>query len=75
MDTGYIADKVNEFRLRSAECRNHAVKAPSEELRQHYLWLAGMWHDLAETRAAYLKLNDTPDSKRPRCRHQRARET
>jgi len=56
MDPGYVTDKLNEYRLRSAECRNHASKAPNDELRQHYLWLADMWHDLAEARATVLRL-------------------
>jgi hypothetical protein len=55
---GYVTDKVNEFRLRAAECRNHAAKATSQDLREHYLWLAEMWHDLAEARATFLKLNE-----------------
>jgi hypothetical protein len=59
--SGYVADKVNEFRLRSAACRNHAAKATTEELREHYLWLADMWRELAETRATLLKLRDPPD--------------
>ena len=58
---GYIADKVNEFRLRAAECRNHAAKANTAELRDHYLWLADMWHELAETRATILKSKDPPE--------------
>ncbi|HEY2572981.1 MAG TPA: hypothetical protein VGH65_02895 [Verrucomicrobiaceae bacterium] len=58
---GYIADKVNEYRLRAAECRNHADKAPNRELRDHYLWLAEMWQQLAETRAASLKAAGPPD--------------
>ena len=58
---GYVADKVNEFRLRAAECRNHAAKASTEELREHYLWLAQMWGELAEARATFLKLQDPRD--------------
>jgi hypothetical protein len=61
MDSGYVADKLNEFRLRSAECRNHASRAPTEELRRHYLWLAQMWHELAEARALVLKLREPGD--------------
>lgn len=55
---GYVSDKVNEFRLRAAECRNHAAKATSPDMREHYLWLAEMWHGLAEARAAFLKLTE-----------------
>jgi len=55
---GYVTDKVNEFRLGAAECRNHASKATTQELRAHYLWLADMWHELAEARASFLKLNE-----------------
>ena len=58
MDPGYVTDKENEFRLRSAECQNHASKAPNDELRQHFLWLAEMWHELAEAGASFLKLKD-----------------
>ncbi|HEX4636067.1 MAG TPA: hypothetical protein VH189_07775 [Rhizomicrobium sp.] len=58
IDPGYVTDKENEFRLRAAECRNHASKASTEELREHYLWLAEMWHELAEARAAFLKLQE-----------------
>jgi len=55
---GYVGDKVNEFRLRAAECRNHAAKATSADMREHYLWLAEMWHELAQARAAFLKLTE-----------------
>jgi len=61
MDPGYVTDKENEFRLRAAECRNHAAKAPTDELRQHYLWLAEMWRELADARAALLRLNNPPE--------------
>jgi hypothetical protein len=33
-------------------------------LREHYLWLAEMWHELAEARATFLKLNE-PQSQLP----------
>jgi hypothetical protein len=58
---GYVTDKVNEFRLRAAECRNHAAKASTVELREHYLWLAQLWQELAQARATYLRLREPPD--------------
>jgi len=49
-------DKVTEYEHRSLECRDLAAKAPTAEIRNHYLSLADIWQHLAEERRTFLQL-------------------
>lgn len=46
--------KVTEYLERSAECRELSTKAPTAELRKHYVALADMWKRLADERMGSL---------------------
>jgi len=50
-------DKVMQYERHSLECENSAAKAPTSEIRSHYLTLAKMWAHLAEERRRFLQLN------------------
>ncbi|HET7085928.1 MAG TPA: hypothetical protein VFI23_14220 [Rhizomicrobium sp.] len=52
---GIAMDKVAEFLGHSMECRKLASKAPTPEVRSHYLNLAAMWERLAEERRTQLE--------------------
>jgi hypothetical protein len=43
-------EKVTEYLRFSTECRDLANKAPTAEIRNHYLNLADMWKSLADER-------------------------
>jgi len=48
--------KVTEYERHSLECKDYAPKAPTTEIRSHYLSLADMWQQLAEERRTFLQL-------------------
>jgi hypothetical protein len=50
-------DKVMEYERHSRECTDCAAKAPSGDVRSHYLNLARMWQQLAEERRTFLQMN------------------
>ena len=43
-------EKVQEYRKRAKECRDMALKGPTQDLRNHYTSLAEIWDRLAEER-------------------------
>jgi hypothetical protein len=45
--------KVQEYRKRAKECRDLALKGPTQELRNHYTALSEIWDKLAEERMDY----------------------
>jgi hypothetical protein len=45
--------KVQEYRKRAKECRDLALKGPTQELRDHYTSLAEIWDRLAGERIDY----------------------
>ena len=49
-------DKVMEYERHSNECQDCAARAPSGDIRSHYLSLARMWQQLAEERRTFLQL-------------------
>jgi uncharacterized protein YjiS (DUF1127 family) len=49
-------DTVMQYERHSLECETSAAKAPTSELRSHYLSLARMWAHLAEERRTFLQL-------------------
>jgi hypothetical protein len=42
--------KVQKYRKRAKECRDMALKGPTQELRDHYTSLAEIWDRLAVER-------------------------
>ena len=51
-------EKVQEFRQRAAECREHSGKSPTSEIREYYLELAKMWDKLADERSDFFVHKD-----------------
>jgi len=51
-------EKVQEFRQRAAECREHSGKSPTSEIREYYLELAKMWDKLADERSDFFVPKD-----------------
>jgi len=49
-------DKVRDYERHSLECQDIAAKAPTAEIRSHYMSLADIWRHLAEERRTFLQL-------------------
>jgi hypothetical protein len=51
--------KTEEYRQRATDCRELSQKAPTADIRQHYLDLAIMWDRLAEERLTFFVPKET----------------
>lgn len=54
--------KVQEYRKRAKECRDLALKGPTQELRDHYAALAEIWEKLAAERLDFFVPKDLDDA-------------
>jgi hypothetical protein len=54
-------EKVEEYRRRAAECRDHS-KHVSPDIQGHYLDLAAMWDRLADERLTFFIPKDKEDA-------------